>query len=132
MKNKRENTCNLIHTDPAWSSEQCNMHIMNEELKILDQYNDYFVNYNDVINTCSNYHVQFDENDTCINNSVKEGAESPTGLKRTQDRKSEKDSKYHKNDEKTVCKNPLEIPEQQKRQYSHRNERVTSCNNKNS
>ena len=104
----------LIHTDPAWSPEQCNMHIMKEELKILDRYNDYFVNYNHVVNICNNYNTTFVKDDNCINDVVTLGAESPTGLKITQDQKSEKDSKHHKSDEKTVRKNPLEIPEQQK------------------
>ena len=104
----------LIHTDPAWSPEQCSMHIMKEEMKILDRYNDYFVTYNNVVNTCTNYHTMFDKDDNCINDEVILGAESPIGPKITQSQKSEKDSKHHKDDEKTVCKNPLEIPEQQK------------------
>ena len=104
----------LIHTDPAWSAEQCNMHIMNEELKVLDRYNDYFVNYNDVVNTCINYQSTFDKGDNYANDETILSAESSMDVNVNHDEKSNKDSKHHKKDKKTVCKNPLEIPEQQK------------------
>ena len=104
----------LIHTDPAWSTKQCNMHIMREELKILDRYNDYFVNYNDVINSCVNYHISIDKNDNCTTENKILGTASPTNMNIANDLRTNNDSEHDKVDEQTVCKNPLEIPEQQK------------------
>ena len=101
----------IIHTDPAWSTEQCNMHIMREELKILERYNDYFVNYNDVINTCLSYHTAFNMNDNCTIDTDEKGAKSPTDIHIYTDKGSRKTLKHPKDDEKTVRKNPLEIPE---------------------
>ena len=104
----------IIHTDPAWSIEQCNTHIMREELKILEQYNDYFMNYSDVINTCINYHTSSNVNDDCTNDKDDTGLKSPTDTHIYADKESKANSEHPKDDEKTVRKNPLEIPEQQK------------------
>ena len=111
----REQLC-LTHTDPAWSTEQCDMHIMMEELNILNRsrYNEYFINYNDVINTCINYHTSPDISDDYVEGKAKMGAKSPMKLDISPDQSSKKDSEHPKGDKKTVCKNPLEIPEQQK------------------
>ena len=109
----REQLC-LIHTDPAWSTEQCDMHIMREELNILNRYNEYFMNYNDVINACISHHTSSDISNDCVEDKIRVAAISPTNTDIPIDQESKKDSKHPKDDIKTVCKNPLEIPEQQK------------------
>ena len=110
----REQLC-LIHTDPAWSKEQCDAHIMMTELKIVNDYNEYFNKYNDVINTCINYHTSIDtddddgpehDNDTEENSSISRDTILENG--------SNKKDTHQKDNQKTVYKNPLEIPEQQK------------------
>ena len=103
----------LIHIDPAWSTEQCNMHIMREELKILDRYNDYFVKYNDVVNNCINYHTSIDRNDNCTIENEILGTTNPTNMNTANDQRSNVDSQHHKVDDKNSCRNPLEIPEEQ-------------------
>ena len=109
----REQLC-LIHTDPAWSTEQCDTHIMMEELNILNRYNEYFMNYNDVINTCISYHTSPDISDDCVKDKVEMGANSPMDIDISPDQKSKTDSEHPTDDKMTVCKNPLEIPEQQR------------------
>ena len=51
----REQLC-LIHTDPSWSQEVADLYILNEEMKSLSQYNEYFETYNDIVNECYYYH----------------------------------------------------------------------------
>ena len=110
----REQLC-LIHTDPAWSKEQCDAHIMMTELKIVNDYNEYFNKYNDVINTCISYHTSIDtddddgpenDHDTEANSSISRDTILENG--------SNKKDTHQNDNQKTVCKNPLEIPEQQK------------------
>ena len=98
----------LIHIDPAWSIEQCDAHIMKTELNIVNQYNDYFDNYREVINTCIDRATlsDTDESDT--------EADSPMVVNTTLEQESSTYSEHHNDNKKTVCKNPLEIPEQQK------------------
>ena len=110
----REQLC-LIHTDPAWSKEQCDAHIMKAELNTVNQYNEYFEKYNDVTNKCANYHTSIDIDSDNIYESEKETeAKSPMNNDTMSDNDGAKSQTQKNDDQKTVCKNPLEIPEQQK------------------
>ena len=109
----REQLC-LIHTDPAWSKEQCDAHIMEIESKIVNQYNDYFETYNDVINTCLNYHSVDTEEDATSETDIEMAISNPIQRDTTLDSDQNKICIHQNDNQKTVCKNPLEIPEQQK------------------
>ena len=98
----------LIHIDPAWSIEQCDAHIMEAELNSVNQYNEYFENYRNVMNTCINNNTMSDteENDAEANSLMV--------IDTTPKQESNKSSVQHDDNQNTVCKNPLEIPEQRK------------------
>ena len=104
----------LIHTDPAWSKEQCDAHIMMSELKIVNEYNEYFNGYNDVVSTCINYHTSFDTDDDDIEHDNDIEASSPMSRDTILESGLNKKDTHQNGNQKTVCKNPLEIPEQHK------------------
>ena len=104
----------LIHTDPAWSKEQCDAHIMMSELRIVNQYNEYFNGYNDIVSTCINYHTSIDTDDDDIEHDNDIEASSPMSRDTILESRLNKKDTYQNGNQKTVCKNPLEIPEQHK------------------
>ena len=80
----------------------------------MNQYNEYFNEYNNVISTCINYHAS---NDTDDDDGPEHGndieATSPISRDTTLESGSNKKDTHQNSNQKTVCKNPLEIPEQQ-------------------
>ena len=102
----------IIQTDPAWSKEQCDTHIMMSELKIVNQYNEYFNKYNDVVNTCMNYHNSNEINDYVLKHDEEIEASCPITRDTTLESGSIQRMTHEECNKTTVCKNPLEIPEQ--------------------